>query len=534
VKFYRNYCIVILVFFIAALYGCANIVPPSGGDKDTTPPILLSTAPADSGLNVRRTKIELRFNKYMVVKELDKNIQLSPILATTPVVMANGRKVTITIPDSQLTVNTTYRIGLGDALTDNRENTPYKNFVYVFSTGSYFDSLELHGRVLDAKTGMADSAILLALYEVGESDTAVLRKKPKYATRIDASGNFVFKSLPARKFKMYAIQDVNSNYIYDYGDEKIGFLNQEVMPSLQDSINYTFYTFKEWKDTATMADIVDTSISKDTLAARQKLKGEELETKRKLYLLRRFSKLSKTNIGYKVLVDTGDVTTRSFDIRLPLSVALTTYIQSLDTPKVYLSYDNDGIEVEAVQRLHVDSGTIHIFTQWLGDKVYTLRLVKGWAKDSSGNELPPGKYKFKTKGDPDYSSLIIHIGKVYLKDSMLLDVFQGKDSAVYTQKITDSVVTIKLLNPGNYNMQVIEDANNNGRWDPGILLKRIQPEKVINYNASIVLKAGWDNEVDFTEASGKPLEPKDTKSIKDKKDAADKPGKKDNNTKPRQ
>ena len=489
---------------MVAFYGCANIVPPSGGEMDKTPPVLLSIEPADSGLNTRVTKIEMHFNKFMVVKDLEKNAQLSPMLPTTPVVMANGRKVTITIPDSQLVENTTYRIALGDALTDNRENTPYKNFVYLFSTGAYFDSLELKGKVIDAQTGLPDSAIMMALYEVSENDTAIMRKKPKYTTRIDASGNFKFQSLPKRKFKMYAVLDANTNYIYDYGDEKVGFLNTDVTPELNDS-SYTFYTFREVKDTLALSKITDsTTAVKDSVA---KASADRKDARQLLFNTKHYTKLSKTNIGYKVLTDTTDITKRTFDIRLPLTIDLTTFVNKLDTPKVYLSYDNDGIEVESVQKLWVDSGKIKIKTQWLGDKVYTLRLVKGWAKDSLGDEFPPRKYKFRTKGDPDYSNLIVHLAKPYLKDSLVLYVVQGKDS-IYEKKITDSVVSIRLLNPGNYQMQIIRDANNNGKWDPGILLQKIQPEKVINYSSAILLKAGWDNDVDFTEAtSGNPKKP---------------------------
>jgi hypothetical protein len=156
--------------------------------------------------------------------------------------------------------------------------------------------------------------------------------------------------------------------------------------------------------------------------------------------------------------------------------------------------------------------------------VYTLRLVKGWAKDTLGDEFPPGKYKFRTKGDPDYSSLIVHLAKPFLKDSLVLNVFQNNDS-IYRQKITDSVVAIRLLNPGNYNMQIILDKNNNGKWDPGVLLKKIQPEKVINYATPIVLKAGWDNEIDFTEAS---TSQEEKKPVKGKEDVVPKDqGKKD-------
>jgi hypothetical protein len=491
---------------------CANMVPPSGGVTDTIPPVLLAIAPADSILNTKPTKIELRFNKFMVVKELEKNLELSPILSVAPTVTANGRRVTIKLADSVLEENTTYRIGLGNALTDNRENTPFKNFVYVFSTGAYFDSLELHGRVFDAQTGKNDTAVLIALYATTENDTAVMRKKPRYITRVDGSGNFSFRSLPKRDFRIYAIQDANNNYIYDYSEEKIGFLNYNVTPSLEKDSNYVFYTFKEVKDTAVVVNTLD-SATVDSLAKKAAALAEGREAKRRNFSVVKMAKLSKTNMGYLVQADTNDLSKSSFDIRTNLVIQMTTEIVTLDTPKVYLSYDNNGIEVEAIQKLNVDSGKIKISTQWLYDKVYTLRLVKGWAKDSAGTELAPGKYKFRTKGEPDYGSLILHLDKAYVSDSLVLNVYKGRDSVIYAKKITDSIVSLKLLDPGDYNARIIVDDNKNGKWDPGILFKHLQPEKVINYPSSILLKAGWDNEIDFNQKNASIPGSKDTKPV---------------------
>lgn len=434
----------------------------------------------------------------MVVKDLSSNLELSPILSTSPTVTANGRRVTIKLADSVLEENTTYRIGLGKALTDNRENTPYEGFEYVFSTGAYFDSLELKGNVIDAKTGRVDTGILIALYAVTENDTAVMRKKPKYITRVDGSGSFIFKSLPKRDFRMYAIQDANNNYIYDYGEEKVGFLDDHVSPSLERDSSYTFYTFKELRDTSLIINVSDSATS-DSLDRKAKSLAARGDAKKRAFGSMKMSPLSKTNIGYQVQADTNDLTKRTFDIRTDLTIQMTTEIVTLDSSKVYLSYDNNGIEVEAIQKLSVDSEKIKIRTQWLSDKVYTLRLVKGWARDSAGNELMPGKYKFRTKGDPDYGNLIFHLDKSYVNDSLVLNVQKGNDSLLYGKKITDSIVTLKLLDPGDYNAQIIIDKNRNGKWDPGVLLSKIQPEKVFNYPTPIVLKAGWDNEVDFNE-----------------------------------
>lgn len=486
-------------------YGCANIVPPEGGAKDETPPVLLSIAPADSGLNARPSKIELRFNKFMEVKELEKNLQLSPLLPITPTILSYGKRVVISIQDTQLLDNTTYRIGLGNALVDNREANPYKDFVYLFSTGSYFDSLELHGRVFDAATGEPDTAALMTLYPSDENDTAVLRKKPMYASRTDASGNFSFKSLPRKQFKMYAIQDANNNYIYEYGEEKIGFLDNAVVPAIKTDSLYTFYLFKEVIDTTSALGkeqaVEDSSGSVDRS---NRFSGDGTGKSSS-----EGQKPPKNNFGYRVNVDTSNIGQRTFELNSILTIDLFTELRTLDTAKIYLSYENGGIEVESLYKPTVDSGKIKISSEWQSNKIYTLRLIKGWAKDTSGSELPPGKYFFHTKGDEDYGILKIHLGKQFSNDTFSLQIYKGADS-IYLKPVTDSVITLKRLLPGSYGMRIIVDGNRNRKWDPGNLLKRIQPEKVIANENVLNVKAGWENEFDFTPANY-------NKSLNDKK-----------------
>lgn len=517
VRFHRSIYTAILIILALLWYGCANIVPPEGGKKDETPPVLLSINPADSAINSRPSKITLHFNKFMEIRDLEKNLSLSPLLSIAPTIISYGKRVEITILDTQLTHNTTYRIGLGNAITDNREGNPYKNFEYVFSTGAYFDSLELHGKIIDAATGLPDTAGLITLYAFGDNDTAVIRKKPQYASKADGSGNFSFRSLPYKAFKMYAIQDANNNYIYDYGEEKIGFLDSLVLPSLSKDISSVFFMFKE---------IIDTTSS---LGKEQAVQDSALHVDRsnsitsggKSGRISRTEKPPRNNTGYRVNADTSNIIQRTFELNGELTIDVFTTLKSLDTAKIYLSYENEGIEVESLRKLIIDSSIIKIRSEWQGNKKYTLRLVKGWAKDTSGAELPPGKYAFRTKGDEDYGTLRLHLSKAYYGDTMVLFVYKGNDS-VYCKPVTDTIVTIPRLQPGEYGMRIIVDANRNGKWDAGILLKQVQPEKVIPYNGSVVLKAGWENELDFTPANTRPkaarAKEEEWKGTRDKKE----------------
>lgn len=470
------------ILFLFLVQGCANIVPPEGGKKDETPPVLLRIDPPDSSVNTRITKLELYFNKYMEVRELEKHLQMSPFLNINPSVISYGKRIEIKIADT-LPPNTTYRLSLGNALVDNREATPYKNFVYIFSTGDYFDSLQLRGRVFDAATGAPDTASVVMLYPATESDSALLRRKPQYAVKVNSRGYFSLQYLPQKPFRIYAVQDLNSNYVYDMGQEKVGFLGETVVPAMQpDSL--VFPIFKEFVDTTALAHSTDSVRTRDSVHTPVAGRGA-----------RDFSSRKKSKIGYEVLADTNS-RLRTFELTQPLTIELYKELSKLDTGKVYLSYDNGGIEVEAVQQLRASDTSIRIHTQWQPDKVYTLRLVKGWAKDTAGAELPPGKYIFRTKQEEDYGTIRVHMDRQYLSDSLVLVVYKGADS-IYQKPVKDSVITLSLLQPGAYGMRIIVDANRNGKWDEGVLFKKIQPEKVIPYTPEISLKAGWESDIDF-------------------------------------
>src|SRR5690606_17772487 len=127
------------LFLLVLFAGCANIVPPSGGKKDVTPPELISMTPADSLLNTRVTEIEMRFDEFLALDNASKEIQISPVMPFPLTTVLNGKKLTLNIPDSLLKDSTTYRISFGKAIKDLNEGNVFKDFNYIFSTGSFFD-----------------------------------------------------------------------------------------------------------------------------------------------------------------------------------------------------------------------------------------------------------------------------------------------------------------------------------------------------------------------------------------------------------
>src|SRR5436190_8270172 len=208
------FSLILFIGFISVISntGCANIMPPQGGYKDTIPPLLLKATPGDSSINVSANHITLTFDEFINLDNPHENLLISPVPKTEPVVEAKLRTVVVRLKDT-LEPNTTYTLNFGNAIKDVNEGNPARNFTYIFSTGDTFDSLTLSGKVILAETGRADSTLAVILHKNGD-DSAIVNEKPRYATHLDSSGNFTFRNLPPGTFYIYALKNEGGSYRY--------------------------------------------------------------------------------------------------------------------------------------------------------------------------------------------------------------------------------------------------------------------------------------------------------------------------------
>jgi hypothetical protein len=208
--------------------GCARVSHPSGGPKDSLPPVLLKTQPEQGALNFKGKRISIHFNEYVQLKEADKHFLMSPPPEKRPSLNIRGKRVQVDF-NSPLRDSATYLLDFGSAIVDNNEGNPYPPYRFSFSTGAWLDTLSVEGLALDAYTDQPVSNVLVYLYENLE-DSVVLKQRPDNITRPNAIGLFTASSLKSKPYKMLAIADANKNYKYDIGQEAIGFLDFVIAP----------------------------------------------------------------------------------------------------------------------------------------------------------------------------------------------------------------------------------------------------------------------------------------------------------------
>jgi len=212
---------------------CANTsTPPSGGPKDTIPPVLLACEPTYNSVNCptdpKHSSISFIFDEYVQVKDANKNIFLSPPQEKKPLWKMKGKALVIYF-NEPLDSNTTYSLDLGSAVSDNNEGNPFPKFVFSFSTGSVIDSLFVSGTVSHASSLLQEKGITV-LFHKDLSDSAVFKKLPDAAARTDEWGYFTVRNLKRIPYRVYAIKDENSNNRYDPETDMIAFLDTVLTP----------------------------------------------------------------------------------------------------------------------------------------------------------------------------------------------------------------------------------------------------------------------------------------------------------------
>ena len=209
---------------------CANTTtPPTGGDKDTIPPVLKGINPLPGSVNVptHKTKLEFKFNEYVVVKDLN-SIYLSPPLEKAPKYKMKGKTLVVYF-ESDLEPNTTYTLDLTGAVADNNEGNMFPGYTLVFSTGPQIDSMMMTGLVQDCNTLKPLKGTTVMLYK-NPADSAVFLERPVASAKTDDWGFFCIRNIQDTVYRVYAVKDDNNNNKYDPDNERIAFLDSTFTP----------------------------------------------------------------------------------------------------------------------------------------------------------------------------------------------------------------------------------------------------------------------------------------------------------------
>ena len=211
-------------------HSCANTTtPPSGGPKDTIPPLVTELYPLPGATNVpvNKTELKMKFNEYVVVKD-QKSLFLSPPMAKAPKYKIQGKSVIVYF-EEPLDSGKTYTLDVTNAIADNNEGNMFPGYTMVFSTGDRIDSMLVTGIVQDCNTLMPLKGATVMLYK-DQADSAVFLSRPDMAVKTDDWGFFCLRNIQDTVYRIYALWDENNNNKYDPESEKIAFIDSLIRP----------------------------------------------------------------------------------------------------------------------------------------------------------------------------------------------------------------------------------------------------------------------------------------------------------------
>lgn len=211
----------VFVVSILTIWSCANRVPPSGGPKDTTPPKLLGSIPKSGSTNVKTQDITLLFDELVVIKNIKKELLITPRIESDYTYKTKKNTVILTL-EEPLDSATTYTFNFRDAVGDITEGNPVKDLIIAFSTGEVLDTLELSGDVADLFTEKPQNEMIVGLYKANDT-LDLFNSPPYYLAQTNKKGAFTFRNIKSDSYKLYAFHDKNNNLICESDREGYAF-----------------------------------------------------------------------------------------------------------------------------------------------------------------------------------------------------------------------------------------------------------------------------------------------------------------------
>lgn len=518
--------LVFVGLFIISFSQCAKKGRPTGGPKDEEAPLFVTSEPAYEATFFKGDEIKIYFNEYITLKELNKQLVISPPPLTPPLITPQGtpsKFITIKILDT-LKANTTYIYDFGNSVQDNNEGNKLEKFKYVFSTGSYIDSLKLSGTVKDAYNSKPLKDIKLLLYKIDSSftDSIIYKQKPNYVTSTLDSIDFNFTNLNKGKYLLVALKDASSDYIYDPTADKIGVvrdtiqlprdtlisssieLYKEILPfkfkrareARKGLIEFGFEGDPKGFQIALMSDVPSNYKSvqyfesdRDTISYyHSKIENDSLNfiVSRKEFVDTITVRLRKKKLDTLLL---SPAFRGALEYNDTLFINTNNPISQIDTTKVRFS--SDSVQLPYQYYIDKKKNGFGLLFQKEYKKSYDLLFYPKAVQDIFEFENDTLLFEFRTRDIEDYGNIFITVDNPNNKN-IIVELADPEDKTVYSKSTaTSETLEFKNLLPKKYQIRIIYDDNGNGKWDTGNYLKKQKPEKV-EYFKTIPVRAFFD------------------------------------------
>lgn len=532
---YRFLFLSILLIFVA---NCARTGRPDGGPKDEKAPLFIIANPPYESVDFNKKEITITFNEYVTLKDLNKQLVVSPPMKNPPLISPQGtpsKFIKIKILDT-LKTNTTYIFNFGNAVQDNNEGNKLENFKYVFSTGNYIDSLTTSGTIRDAKLVETPRNVNVLLYRIDSAfnDSIVYKTKPNYITSSLDTTRFDFTNLREGKYLMMALKEPINDYLFNPKTDKIGFLADTIQLPRDSIINLPIILFKEEQ---AYKFVRGKEITKGKIEFGFEGNAKNMQIKMLSDVPSDFKSISKFEVkkdtlnywftpfetdslnfvvANKEFLDTITVKLRKNKIdSLVLSASTKNILHFRDT--FFIKSNNPIVKIDSSKINFFDKDTLAVNYKIINSKrdnkiaflfdkkpkeKYRFKAFPNAFLDIFEVKNDTLNYSFSTQEFDDYSRITMNINNINNKN-LIIELLSGKDQNEVIERqftTTSNKIVFDLLEPKKYTIRAIIDENKNNKWDTGSYLKKQLAEKIIYYEAinNYNLRANFFLEENFT------------------------------------
>ena len=518
-----------LIFLVLSFSQCAKKGRPDGGPIDEDAPIFVTANPPYETINFDKKEINIYFNEYIKLKDLTKQLIISPPLnpENPPLISPQGtpsKFINIKILDT-LKENSTYIFDFGNSVQDNNESNTLERFKYIFSTGNYIDSLSLSGNVKNAFISKSVEDIKLLLYRLDSSytDSAVYNRKPDYVTSSLDSSNYQFTNLRKGNYLLVALDDVRSDYIFNPETDKIGFLNDTITLPRDSIINHTIsifkeelpYIFRRGKEIRKGQLIFGykgkpKNLTVETLSAvPDNFKTIIFPEKGKDTLNLWHSLIEKDSLIFKIsdniISDTvtvklrkkeldslkvNEITGGILNLKDTLFFLTNNPVVSIDTSRINFK-QSDSINFPYEAFISKKENKIGFLFEKKYKKSYKINLYPNALTDIFNTTNDTISSLFRTRGTEDYGEISVTIQNPK-KIPVIIQLTDINDATIVQETCSENKnISFDLLIPQKYKIRIIYDLNQNGIWDTGSYLEKKQPEHVEYFPEIQEVRANW-------------------------------------------
>ncbi len=525
--------IVSLLVLATFFTNCAKRGTITGGPKDTIAPKIVGSLPANFSTNFKGKEIKINFDELIKVKDITKQLIISPPLKKQPIIIPQSsasKFISITLQDT-LQENTTYSFNFGQSITDNNENNPYSQFKYVFSTGSYIDSLTVVGKIKDAYQQKPDNFVSILLYDAKTfTDSTVYKQTPLYVTNtLDSLQVFSLENLKEGTYQIIALKDKSGNNKFDPKSDKIGFLTDPITLPTATLYELELFAekpqFKAFKPTQESNNKLYMGYegNANTLKVIAKKRGENIPLR-----MTKYPQKEKDSVQLffpKMELDSLDITvengsyTKSFTAKLKnvkssdslkiisktqgtlsfreqFTLSTNTPINSIDVSKIILR-NKDSVAVKFSANYDELNQEIRFDFKKEEEQKYTLSILPEAIIDFYEAKNDSLQFETNTKLLSDYGNLKVNLSGVK-RFPIILEVLDEKGLVLYSKvSQKETILSFETIEPKLYTLRVIYDDNANGIWDTGDYLTKKQAEEILYYPKLLDVRANWDVEQDF-------------------------------------